>query len=60
MNPGNYLKEVKVEMSHVAFPTKRQTTIFTIFVIIISLGVAVYLGIFDFIFEFGLEKLINQ
>lgn len=59
MNPGNYLKEVKVEMSHVAFPTKRQTIIFTIFVIMISLGIAIYLGIFDFVFKLGLEKILS-
>ncbi len=50
-----YLKDTKTELTHVAWPTKKQTTIFTILVIILSLFVAVYLGVFDFLFT----KLLN-
>jgi preprotein translocase SecE subunit len=59
MNPGEYVKEVKNEMSHVVFPTKKKTALFTLLVIIFSLGVALALGLFDFVFKIGLEKLLN-
>ncbi|MES2059953.1 MAG: preprotein translocase subunit SecE [Patescibacteria group bacterium] len=47
----NYLKEVKAEMAHVTFPTRRQTSAFTLVVIILSLGVALYLGLADYVFR---------
>lgn len=59
MKITEYLKEVKGELSHVSFPSRRQTTLFTVFVIILSLAVAIYLGFFDFLFKTGIEKLFN-
>ena len=55
---SNYLNETKEEMKHVSWPTKRQTIIFTVLVIVISLAVAAYLGFFDYIFSLGLKSLI--
>ncbi len=55
-----YLKETKGELKHVIWPTKNQTFYYTLIVIILSIVVAYYLGIFDFIFSRGLEKLINR
>lgn len=60
MKLGNYIKEVRAEMSHVSWPSKVQNILFTVLVVLISLGVAFYLGLFDFLFKLGLEKLINQ
>lgn len=59
MNAKEYVKEVKAEMSHVTFPTKRQGVLYTILVIIFSLGVASFLGLFDFLFKTGVQKLLN-
>ena len=47
----NYLKETKGEMKHVSWPTKKQSTYFTIIVIVISLLTSAFLGFFDFIFN---------
>ena len=55
----NYVKETKGEMRHVSWPTRKQSTIFTIVVILVSLFVAAYLGFFDYIFSFLLELLIS-
>ena len=55
----NYVKETRAELKHVSWPTRRQAIIFTIIVIIISLGLALYLGFFDYIFSFGLKYLIK-
>lgn len=51
MKLGEYINATKAEMTHVNWPTKQQTTRFTVAVILVSLGVAVLLGICDFVFS---------
>jgi preprotein translocase subunit SecE len=46
----NYIRESKGEMKHVNWPTRKQTTVYTVLVIVISVGIALYLGLFDFLF----------
>jgi preprotein translocase subunit SecE len=53
-----YIKETRNELRHVSWPTRKQAIVFTIIVIAISLGVAVVLGFFDFIFSLILEKFV--
>lgn len=55
---SNYIGETKEEMKHVSWPTKKQTFMFTILVVFISIAVAAYLGFFDYIFSLGLKNLI--
>jgi len=45
-----YIKDVKGELRHVSWPTKRQTVYFTALVVVISIATAYYLGFFDFVF----------
>ncbi len=54
-----YLKDVKTELSHVSWPTQKQTIIFTALVVAISIVTSIYLGIFDFIFINLLKKFIG-
>jgi preprotein translocase SecE subunit len=54
----NYLKETRVELKHVNWPTKKTTIRFTFLVIGISFAVALYLGLFDFIFTRLLDTFI--
>ena len=54
----DYLRETKGELKHVAWPSQKQTIAFTIIVIIISFAVAYFLGAFDYIFTFLLERFI--
>ncbi|MEK7558399.1 MAG: preprotein translocase subunit SecE [Patescibacteria group bacterium] len=54
----DYLRETKGELKHVSWPTNRQTIVFTIIVVIISIVIAYFLGLFDYIFKIALEKLI--
>ncbi len=51
-----YIRDTKGELKHVSWPTTKQTIIFTILVIIISLFIAALLGFFDFIFTGLLNK----
>ena len=55
-----YLKETRAEFKHVTWPTKMQTIYYTIAVIVVSVFVAYYLGLFDYIFKMGLERLITK
>ncbi|MDD5032827.1 MAG: preprotein translocase subunit SecE [Candidatus Pacebacteria bacterium] len=54
----NYLKGTKAELGYVNWPTKKQTVNFTLLVIGVSLLVAAFLGFFDTIFTFLLEKFV--
>ncbi|MFT5359612.1 MAG: preprotein translocase subunit SecE [Candidatus Paceibacteria bacterium] len=53
-----FLKKVKGEMTHTTWPTRKQTINYTIIVIVISLFVAYYLGLFDIIFSKLLGEII--
>jgi len=53
-----YVKAVRGEFAHVTWPTRNQAIAYTALVIGISLFVAVLLGGFDFIFTFGVEKIL--
>ena len=54
-----YLKETRSELNHVAWPTQKQTIIFTLLVAAISLGVAAYLGAFDYLFTTALTDMVR-
>jgi preprotein translocase subunit SecE len=54
-----YIKETRGEFKHVIWPTRNQTLYYTIIVIVLSVVLAYFLGIFDYIFSRGLEKLLG-
>ena len=54
-----YFKETKAELKHVNWPGRKMTIFYTIMVLVISILVAYFLGIFDFLFSKGLEKIIG-
>ena len=54
-----YFKETKTELKHVIWPSKNQTFFYTLIVIILSVIIAYYLGIFDFVFSQILQKVIS-
>lgn len=56
----NYIKETKSEMTYVKWPTKKQSIAFTAVVIVVSLVVAIMLGVFDKIFLQIISSLINR
>jgi len=53
-----YLKDTQGELKHVSWPTRNQTIVFSIVVVLISLFVSFFLGFFDFIFKLILEKFV--
>ncbi len=54
-----YLKDTRAEISHVSWPTQKQTIIYTAMVIVVSGAIAAFLGFFDFLFSKGLTFLIG-
>jgi preprotein translocase subunit SecE len=56
----NYIKEVIEEAKKVTWPTRKQTIFFTITVLVVSLIIAYYLGLLDFIFSKGLGWLLTR
>lgn len=56
---ANYIKETKIEMTHVAWPTKSQAVNFTILVVAFSVGVSLFLGVFDMLFGYLVQMLIG-
>jgi len=53
----DYIRDTKGEMKHVSWPTKTQATAYAILVIVISVFVALYLGLFDYIFTQIVDRL---
>ena len=54
-----YIKAVRGELTHVTWPTRSQAIAYTALVIGISIFVAILLGAFDFLFTFGIEKILQ-
>ncbi len=54
----NYFREVRAEMKHVSWPSRRLTVMYTIVVVAISLGTAVYLGLLDYVFSAIIKQII--
>jgi len=54
----SFLKEVKLETKKINWPTREETIKYTLIVIGISTGVALFLGGLDFILTLFLNKII--
>lgn len=54
-----YIKESIAELKKVTWPTKKETTNYTLLVIGISLAVAAFIGIVDYFLSLGVELVIK-
>ena len=55
-----FLKQVKAEMTKVVWPSRNKTVFYTIIVIAVSLFVAYYMALFDFVFlKYGVQELLG-
>lgn len=55
-----FLKQVKAEMVKVIWPSRNKTILYSFVVILVSLFVAYYMALFDFIFvKYGIEALLG-
>jgi preprotein translocase subunit SecE len=46
-----YVKETKAEMAHVTWPTRKQAIAYSVLVVVVSVAISVFLGVFDYIFS---------
>lgn len=53
-----FFSETKNELKQVVWPNRSQTILYTVIVIVLSVLVAYFLGLFDYLFARGLEKLL--
>ena len=53
-----FLKDVKVELAKVSWPTREQTVKYSLAVIITSLAIALFLGGLDSVFSWVLNKFL--
>ena len=56
----NYVNDSIEEMKKVTWPTRKETYNYTLLVIGISLAMAIFLGMLDFVFSKGLELIITR
>lgn len=56
----SYLKNVRAELTHVVWPTRKQALIHTGLIILISAFTAVFLGVLDYVFTSGVGVIIGN
>lgn len=54
----DYIQETRAELKHVAWPTQEQTIVFTGLVVLFSIVISLYIGVWDFVFSRGLEMFV--
>jgi len=54
-----FLKGVRTELKHVTWPSRAQTIASVVFVIVVALLVAYYLGLLDIAFKFILKTVVR-
>lgn len=53
-----FLKESRIELKKVTWPTRQETVRYTMTVIVISIAIAFFLGGLDFIFQWVLNNFV--
>lgn len=53
-----FLKEARIELKKVKWPTREETVRYTLAVVVISAALAVYLGGLDYLFQFILNTFV--
>lgn len=53
-----FLKETQFELKKVTWPTREETIRYTVMVIVISVAVALFLGVLDYAFRFILNTFV--
>ena len=56
----NYFVGSYEEMKKVSWPTKQQTLSYSLLVIGLSVGLAVFFAVLDYIFSFGITTLLTK
>jgi preprotein translocase subunit SecE len=54
----NFLQESRQEFKRINWPSRQETIRYTLFVVIFSLVMAIFLGLLDFVFLYLLNRFI--
>ncbi len=54
----NFLRESREELKRVNWPRREETVHYTVFVIVFSVGLSLFLGLLDFVFIQILQKTV--
>ena len=52
------MKDVRVELAKVSWPTRQETVRYTLIVIVSSIAVAIFLGAWDSLFQYLLQRFV--
>jgi len=55
-----YFRDTATELKQVTWPTQKQAMFYTALVLVISALVAVYIGVFDYLFSQVVSFIINR
>lgn len=55
----SYIQETQAELKHVSWPSRAQTTVFTVVVVLVSVLTSIYLGLFDYLFRMAIAHFIG-
>ncbi len=55
-----YFREAKMELEKVAWPTQKDTVMYSVIVLVLSLVTAAFIGALDFGLSKGLEFLVSK
>jgi len=59
-NLTKYFRDTANELKQVSWPTQHQALLYTVLVIAISAAVALYVGLFDYLFSQGVNFIVNR
>ncbi len=54
-----YIKATAAELRQVNWPTQKEAISYTVLVIVVSAVVALYVGVFDYLFSQGINAIVN-
>jgi preprotein translocase SecE subunit len=58
-SPFTYLKHVREEFAHIVWPTNRTAIAHTLIVILIAVVIALLVGLLDYVFGLGVNRVIG-
>jgi preprotein translocase subunit SecE len=58
--PSQFIRQVRVETSKIVWPTRKETTVTTIMVLVFTVIVALFLTLVDQFIGFGLQNLLQM
>jgi preprotein translocase subunit SecE len=59
LNPAKFIREVRQEMSKVTWPTRQETTISTVMVLVIAVIAAIFFLLVDGILATGVQWILG-